>query len=243
MKQPAILLKNVSVHYKIGHQQLRDIFSRHKKSDNFVALSNINLNIKYGERVALIGANGAGKSTLLKVMSGIYQPAYGTVKIRGRVSPLFEMASGFEAEMTGWNNIRVRCLLLGMSRQETETKIHEIAEFTELGEFLNYPVRTYSAGMFIRLAFAVSTAVHPEILLLDEVMGTGDAKFIEKSKLRLEEFIEKGSIVIFSSHSAPLIKQYCSRTIWLDHGKIMLDGETDKVMDAYLEWSQANVGA
>ena len=156
------------------------------------ALRNINLTIKQGERVGLVGLNGAGKSTLLKVMAGIYPPTAGKVEKRGHICPMFEFATGFEMNQSGWDNIRIRGLLLGMSPDEIEAKLPEIAEFTELGEFLSYPVRTYSSGMFIRLAFAVSTSINPEILLLDEVMGAGDIRFAEKAKRRMVEFMEQG---------------------------------------------------
>ena len=197
------------------------------------ALKDINLDINHGERVGLIGLNGAGKSTLLKVLAGINPPTAGKVERRGHVCPMFEFATGFEMNQSGWDNIRIRGLLLGMSPDEIESKLHEIAEFTELGEFLSYPVRTYSTGMFIRLAFAVSTSINPEILLLDEVMGAGDIRFAEKAKKRMFEFMEQGKILVFSSHSADLLKTFCARTIWLDKGKVVADGPTAEVTGMY----------
>jgi ABC-type polysaccharide/polyol phosphate transport system ATPase subunit len=197
------------------------------------ALDNVNLEIKQGERVGLIGLNGAGKSTLLKVMAGIYPPTSGSIVSRGHVCPMFEFATGFEMNQSGWDNIRIRGLLLGMSPDEIEGKLPEIAAFTELGGFLDYPVRTYSSGMFIRLAFAVSTSINPEILLIDEVMGAGDIKFAEKAKGRMLEFMEQGKILVFSSHSFDLLKSFCGRTIWLEKGKVVMDGQTDAVVNAY----------
>ena len=197
------------------------------------ALSDINLDIHHGERVGLIGLNGAGKSTLLKVIAGIYPPTTGSIRTQGHVCPMFEFATGFEMNQSGWDNIRIRGLLLGMSPQDIESKLEEIADFTELGEFLDYPVRTYSAGMFVRLAFAVSTSINPEILLIDEVMGAGDIKFAEKAKRRMYEFMEQGKILVFSTHNFDLLSSYCERTIWLKDGRIVADGSTSEVVASY----------
>ncbi|MBV9508064.1 MAG: ABC transporter ATP-binding protein [Acidobacteriia bacterium] len=197
------------------------------------ALKNISLDIGHGERVGLIGLNGAGKSTLLKVLAGIYPPTSGTVERRGHVCPMFEFATGFEMNQSGWDNIRIRALLLGMPRAEIEAKIEEIGAFTELGEFLSYPVRTYSSGMFIRLAFAVSTSINPEILLLDEVMGAGDIQFAEKARKRMSEFMEQGKILVFSSHNMEQLSTLCERTIWLEKGQIAADGPTREIMALY----------
>jgi ABC-type polysaccharide/polyol phosphate transport system ATPase subunit len=205
------------------------------QNHNYVvdALKDVNLHIGKGERVGLIGLNGAGKSTLLKVMARIYPTTSGQAVTRGHVCPMFEFATGFEMNQSGWDNIRIRGLLLGMTPEEIEAKLPEIAEFTELGEFLDYPVRTYSAGMFIRLAFAVSTSINPEILLLDEVMGAGDIRFADKAKRRMFEFMEQGKILVFSSHSFDLLKTFCERTVWLERGMIVADGPTDFVINQY----------
>ncbi|SPK71373.1 ABC transporter [Cupriavidus taiwanensis] len=197
------------------------------------ALKGINLEIKHGERVGLVGLNGAGKSTILKVMAGIYPPTAGETEIVGHVSPMFELATGFEMTQTGWDNIRIRAMLLGLTPDEVEERIHSIAEFSELGHFLDYPVKTYSAGMFIRLAFSVSTAINPEILLLDEVMGAGDLVFAEKAKRRMYEFMEQGKILVFSSHSLPLVEDFCERAIWLRKGEIAMDGSVKDVLAEY----------
>jgi ABC-type polysaccharide/polyol phosphate transport system ATPase subunit len=199
------------------------------------ALRSISLNIDPGERLGLIGPNGAGKTTLLKVMAGIYPPPRGTVHIAGRVCPLFEFATGFEMEASGWDNIRTRALLLGMSVREIEEKIDEVARFSELGEFLDMPVRCYSSGMLLRLAFATSTAVDPDILLLDEVMAAGDASFIERARARLDQLMERARIVVFATHALDLLPKMCERSIWLDHGQIVLDGPTADVVSAYLD--------
>ena len=197
------------------------------------ALKNIDLQIGHGEHVGLIGLNGAGKSTLLKVMAGIYPPTTGSAVIRGQVCPMFQFATGFEMNQSGWDNIRIRGLLLGMKPHEIEAKLPEIAEFTELGRFLDYPVRTYSSGMFIRLAFAVSTSIDPEILLIDEVMGAGDIKFAAKARQRMMEFMEQGKILVFASHNSEMLASFCERTIWLDQGRIAADGPTAEVTAQY----------
>ncbi|TPO12348.1 ABC transporter ATP-binding protein [Mesorhizobium sp. B1-1-5] len=205
----------------------------HQSTYSVDALRGVNLSIGSGERVGLIGLNGAGKSTLLKVMAKIYPPTSGKVVVRGHVCPMFEFATGFEMNQSGWDNIRIRGLLLGMSPAEIEEKLPEIGAFTELGEFLDYPVRTYSAGMFIRLAFAVSTSINPEILLIDEVMGAGDIRFADKAKRRMYEFMEQGKVLVFASHATNLLESFCRRTIWLDAGGVRMDGETSKVLEIY----------
>lgn len=199
------------------------------------ALRGISLAIGPGERVGLIGPNGAGKTTLLKVMAGIYPPQRGEVRVQGRVCPLFEFATGFEMDASGWDNIRTRALLLGMSAREIEGKIEEIGRFTELGEFLDVSVRCYSAGMLLRLAFATSTAVDPEILLLDEVMAAGDASFIEQARARMDHLMERARIVVFATHALDLLPKMCERTIWLDHGRLAGDGRTADVVSDYLD--------
>jgi lipopolysaccharide transport system ATP-binding protein len=199
------------------------------------ALRGVSLRIEPGERVGLVGPNGAGKTTLLKVMAGIYPPHHGVVEIQGRVCPLFEFVTGFEMDATGWDNIRTRALLLGMSAPDIEEKIEDIGRFTELGEFLDVPVRCYSAGMLLRLAFATSTAVNPEILLLDEVMAAGDASFIHHARARMDQMMERARIVVFATHALELLPKICERTIWLDHGRIVLDASTPEVVSAYLD--------
>lgn len=206
---------------------------RPRASYKIDALKSVSIDIQHGERVGLIGLNGAGKSTLLKVMAGIYPPSRGSIASKGLICPMFEFATGFEMTQSGWDNIRIRGLLLGMTRDEIEAKLPEIAEFTELGEFLDYPVRTYSSGMFIRLAFAISTSLNPEILLIDEVMGAGDVRFAAKAKQRMFKFMEYGKILVFSSHDFGLLKSLCSRTIWLEKGVVMDDGPSDQVIEKY----------
>lgn len=237
MKLSSIAISNATVKYPINQpKKMSELFSRHILPTTITALSQINLSITQGERVGLIGLNGAGKTTLLKVIAKIYSPIQGTCKVIGKICPLFELATGFEMDLNGWNNIRIRGMLLGMTKKEMEVKIKEIAHFTELGSFLDYPVRTYSAGMFVRLAFAISTAVDPEILLLDEVIGAGDIAFANKAQKRVYEFIDKGHIMVLSTHSYEWLKQFCHRTIWLDKGMIKADGPTDFVWNEYTQY-------
>jgi ABC-type polysaccharide/polyol phosphate transport system ATPase subunit len=242
MSKVSIALDDVSLHFsgRAGDNSLKTwIAGRFRpageRPKDYVvkALQNISLRIDEGERVGLIGLNGAGKTTLLKVMAGIYPTTSGTAVTAGHVCPLFEFATGFEMHQTGYDNIRIRGLLLGMTHAEIERKMPEIAAFTELGAFLDYPVKTYSAGMFIRLAFAVSTSVNPEVLLIDEVMGAGDQRFAERARKRMLEFMREGKVLVFSSHSMEMLKSFCSRTVWLERGRIAMDGPTDEVIAAY----------
>jgi ABC-type polysaccharide/polyol phosphate transport system ATPase subunit len=197
------------------------------------ALENVTLKINHGDQLGIIGHNGAGKSTLLRVFAGIYQPSAGTLSIDGRVSPLFSTSPGLDPDDTGYENIVTCGLLLGMSRAEIQRKLPEIEAFSELSDYLGLPARTYSTGMLVRLGFAIATAIDPEILLLDEELGTGDARFTARAARRVEELIARSSIVVLASHSDDLIRRICNRTILLDHGRVMLDGPTNDVLEAY----------
>jgi len=238
---PQILLEHVDLEFHVGAERhdtlksaLRHGIGRRRVEPRTVkALQSISLSIRSGERVGLIGHNGAGKSSLLKVMAGIYPPQRGVVRTAGHICPLFEFVTGFEMEATGWENIRTRALLLGMSPAEIDEKIDDIAAFSNLGEFLDIPVRHYSTGMFVRLAFATSTAVDPQILLLDEVMAAGDAAFIESARRRMNELMERANIVVFASHSLDVLPTFCDRTLLLDHGRIVADGPTSDVIEQY----------
>lgn len=249
MTDISIVLRDASVVFtgqtdllgRAKNKILRRPVSSNIKEYKINALSNINISIERGERVGLIGLNGAGKSTLLKVMAGIYPTTGGVAQTRGHVCPMFEFATGFEMNQSGWDNIKIRALLLGLKPKEIQAKMQEIAEFSELGEFLNYPVRTYSAGMFIRLAFSVSTAINPEVLLLDEVMGAGDINFAHKAQERMKKFMTQGKILVFSSHSPDLVSDFCERTIWLEKGRLRMDGKTEQVLKAYSDNYMATV--
>lgn len=199
------------------------------------ALEGVNLSFRHGERVALVGHNGAGKTTLLRVLSGIYPPLQGSIAIEGKVAPIFDIGLGIDPEATGYDNIRVRGLYLGLTRRQIEAKIAEIAEFTELGPFLDMPMRTYSSGMQTRLSFAVSTSVDPDILLLDEGIGAGDAAFMERARQRLRGFAERSGILVLASHDAELLARLCQRGIRLEHGRIVDDGPLVEVMARFKE--------
>ena len=199
------------------------------------ALENVTLHFQHGDRIGLVGRNGAGKTTLLRVLAGIYEPGVGTVRVDGHVAPLFDLLLGMDPEGTGYENILLRGLFLGMRRTDIEAQIDEIAAFTELGSFLELPIRTYSAGMRLRLAFAVSTSFHPDILLLDEGIGAGDAAFLEKVNRRLQEFTSKATIIVLASHSEQLVRQLCSTSVLMEHGRIIEISSTSEVLELYRE--------
>jgi ABC-2 type transport system ATP-binding protein/lipopolysaccharide transport system ATP-binding protein len=199
------------------------------------ALENVTLHFQQGDRIGLVGRNGAGKTTLLRVLAGIYEPAVGTVRVEGKVAPLFDILLGMDPDGTGYENILLRGLFLGIRRTDIEAQIDEIAAFTELGSFLRLPIRTYSDGMRLRLAFAVSTSFHPDILLLDEGIGAGDAAFLEKAKSRLHEFTSKATIIVLASHSEQLLRQMCSTSVLMEHGRIIALGSTDEIFARYRE--------
>jgi ABC-type polysaccharide/polyol phosphate transport system ATPase subunit len=203
------------------------------------ALDRVTLCFEHGDRVGLVGHNGAGKTTLLRVLAGIYEPGAGSAQVEGHVAPLFDIALGMDPEATGYENVFLRGLFLGMTRKEVRVRLTEIAEFTELGDFLNLPIRTYSDGMRMRLAFAVSTSINPDILLLDEGIGAGDAAFLEKANRRLQEFTRKAGIIVLASHSESLIRQMCDKAVLLERGRVVLFGPTKQVLDCYRERSRA----
>ncbi len=197
------------------------------------ALSKVSFELHQGDRVALVGHNGAGKTTLLRVLAGIYTPNAGRVRVQGRVAPLFDTGFGMDIEATGLENIRLRALYLGFTNAQIEERIEEIAEFTELGSFLNMPMRTYSAGMQTRLAFAVSTSIEAEVLLLDEQIATGDKNFMDKAERRFEELIERSGIMVLASHSSSAVDRFCNKAILLEHGRVLAFGTAAEVMQAY----------
>ncbi|WP_296696987.1 DUF29 family protein [Thiocapsa sp. UBA6158] len=199
------------------------------------ALQDINLKLESGDRIGLVGHNGAGKTTLLRVLGGIYEPNEGRVSIKGSTVPLFDISLGMDPESTGYENILLRGLYLGLSRSQMRARLDEIADFTELGDFLNLPIRTYSAGMRMRLAFAVSTSVAPDILLIDEGIGAGDAAFLEKASQRLKLFTEQVSIIVLSSHSEALISKMCTKAVLMEHGRVIGAGTTEDVLEQYKE--------
>ena len=206
-------------------------------------MRDITFSLKEGDRLGLIGHNGAGKSTLLKVLGGIYQPTSGSLTTVGKVVTTLNLSLGMEVEATGIENIIIRGLLLGMKRYEIEKKIEEIAAFTALGEYLDMPVRIYSSGMTTRLAFATVTAMESDILLMDEVIGTGDAAFIEKAEQRLNEFINRSKIIVLASHSEDVIQKFCTHTLLLEQGKMVAIGVNKEMFDLYRTRTAQGVAA
>ena len=196
-------------------------------------LDNVTFRIDHGDRVGLIGHNGAGKSTLLRVLAKIYEPTTGNIHFEGKVSPLLDITLGINPESTGYENIILRGLLLGLSRKEITSKAKEIAEFTELGDYLSVPIRTYSSGMLLRLAFGVATSISPEILLMDEAIGAGDASFLDKAQKKLDSLIEQSSIVVIASHSNEVIRKTCNKAILMDSGKVKYFGPVEEALNHY----------
>jgi ABC-2 type transport system ATP-binding protein/lipopolysaccharide transport system ATP-binding protein len=197
------------------------------------ALENVDVRFESGDRIGLIGHNGAGKSTLLRLMARIYAPTMGSVISEGKIVPLLDISLGMDENSTGLQNIRLRGLLLGMSDAEIKEKTPGIIEFCELGDYLDLPLRTYSSGMRVRLAFAVSTAVDAEILLLDEVMGVGDASFMQKAKSRLEDLHSRAEIVVLAMHSNTEIRRVCNKALWMERGHVKAFGPVEEVVSAY----------
>jgi homopolymeric O-antigen transport system ATP-binding protein len=197
------------------------------------ALRDITLSLRHGDRVGLIGHNGAGKSTLLRLLSGIYEPTMGVSRIVGKVAPVFDLGVGMDPEISGYENIIIRGLFLGMTRKQMEARTEEIAEFSELGDYLSMPLRTYSTGMRVRLALGVVTSIDLEILLLDEGIGAVDSAFLEKARERLTALVERSGILVFASHSDEFLIELCSSGLWLDHGQIREQGDLREVLAHY----------
>jgi ABC-2 type transport system ATP-binding protein len=197
------------------------------------ALSNLNLELRTGDRMALVGHNGAGKTTLLRVIAGIYEPVTGHVSKRGRIAPLFDVGLCMDPETTGYDNIYLRGLLLGLNRRQIYSRIDEIADFSELGTFLDMPIRTYSTGMQARLAFAISTSIEPDILLLDEGIAAGDAAFLTKANKRMHELVDKAGILVFASHSEEHLQRFCNKAVLLERGRVRNEGRLEEILSEY----------
>ncbi len=211
--------------------------SEYEKISYIDALKKINFSLKSGDRLGLIGRNGAGKTSLLKILSGIYQPTRGKIDVQGHVSPLLGISVGMHPLATGYENIKFRCLLHGIDKKKIPSIVKDVEEFTELGHFLSMPIKTYSSGMSVRLSFGLATAITPDILILDEVVGVGDAQFIDKAKLRLTNLIESSNILVLASHSDEIILKFCNKILWLDQGSIVKFGQNDVrgVLNEYKE--------
>ncbi|MCH4092985.1 MAG: ABC transporter ATP-binding protein [Acetobacter peroxydans] len=206
---------------------------RSTKDDRVVihALRDINLHLTEGARVALVGHNGAGKSTMLQLLSGVYEPSSGSAHIEGKVSSLLNLSMGMDAERTGRENIILRAVFLGMSIAQAKALVPEIAEFSELGPYLDLPMRTYSSGMSMRLGFGVSTAIQPDIILMDEMISVGDVRFAAKAKARLQKMMDRAGILVMASHSSATLRQYCDRALWLKEGRVIADGPLEEILE------------
>ena len=203
------------------------------KYQDFYALNDVSFSVNRGEVVGIIGTNGSGKSTLLKCISGFYKPSAGSVVTAGRVAPMLELGSGFDYELSGRENIFLNGAIMGYSESFLKEQYDEILAFSELGEFIYQPIKTYSSGMLMRLAFSVATLVNPEILIVDEILAVGDERFQKKSFARMSQLMQGGTTVLMVSHRLEQIREMCSRVIWLSHGRVVMDGATGEVCDAY----------
>ncbi|WP_304985770.1 ABC transporter ATP-binding protein [Coxiella-like endosymbiont] len=202
------------------------------------ALNDISFSLKHGDRLGLIGHNGSGKSTLLRVLAGVFAPKFGKVEIDGKVASLLDINIGIQPELNGYENIKIRGMLLGLSKKEIKSLIPDIQEFTEIGEYLAMPIKKYSTGMAVRLAFALSTIVDPDILLIDEIFGAGDTAFQFKARKRMDSFVKKSNIVVMASHSNEIIKTYCNKVLWLEHGNMRSFGGVEIMEDSKISTSK-----
>ena len=236
----AIAIENVTQRFRVIHERpdtVRELFSklfRKKESyHDFEAVSDVSLTIRQGEMVGIIGRNGSGKSTLLKIMAGVYIPSAGRVEVNGTIAPLIELGAGMHHELTGRENILLNGLLMGFSKREMLSRQQSIIDFADIGDFIDAPVKQYSSGMYMRLAFSVATEVDPEILLVDEILAVGDLAFQAKCFDRLRHFRESGKTILMVSHTMGPIRDYCDRAILLDKGRMVVDGSPEEAIDAY----------
>ena len=237
--QPAIELRQVwkTFHRHMGQLLLRSHFRKlltwKDSVERFHALRDVSFQVEDGESVAVMGKNGAGKSTLLSLVAGLVPPDRGSVLVRGRVAPLLELGSGFHPDLTGIENVHLNAALLGLSRKQTVARLEEILDFAEIADFIREPLRTYSTGMVMRLAFSVAMNLDPDILVIDEVLAVGDSAFQAKCLDKILDFRQRGKTILCVSHAAGMVQKLCRRAIWLDHGELMLDGPIDEVACAY----------
>lgn len=247
---PVIRLENVTQRFRVIHERpdtMRELFSRmfrHNASfHDFEAVKNASLEIPRGQAVGIVGRNGSGKSTLLKIIAGVYKPSMGTVEVNGTLAPLIELGAGFHHELTGRENILLNGLLMGYSKREMMERQQSIIDFADIGEFIDAPVKQYSSGMYMRLAFAVATEVDPQILLVDEILAVGDIGFQEKCFERIRRFRESGKTIILVTHNMDNVKRHCERAILIDHGSILVDGTPDEAISFYTNLMNVEVVA
>ena len=239
----SIRVENLSIKFRIYHDRspsLKDYFANLFKRQSqtahsdFWAVKDVSFEIRAGDRVGIVGHNGAGKSTLLKALCRVYESSDGLISVDGRIAPLLEIGAGFHPEFTGRENIYLNGAILGYTKQQIRSIEPEVIAFAELEEFIDTPVKYYSTGMYMRLAFSLATAIHPDILVLDEIFAGGDAAFMEKAKARMHDLIDKADIMIMVSHDHQLVKSLCNRVIWIDHGKLVADGPPEDIVGRYL---------
>lgn len=235
-----ISVKDVSMRFRLSDDRVLSLkefvtkkLERKIKQTDFWALKNVSFDVERGEVIGIIGRNGSGKSTLLKIISGILKPTCGQVVCNGNIVPMLELGSGFDADLTGRENVFLNGAILGYSEEFLKEKYQEIVEFSELGDFIEIPVRNYSSGMMMRLAFSVATVVNPQILIVDEILAVGDESFQAKSRARMKELMNGGATVLFVSHSMSQIRMMCNRVVWLDEHKVKMIGETNEVCAQY----------
>lgn len=235
-----VSVKNISLKFKMEQNRANSLkefcvrwLKRDLKSEDFWALTDVSFDVEKGDVIGIIGHNGAGKSTLLKVISGIMKPTKGTIEAHGNIVPMLELGSGFDMELSGRENIYLNGAILGYSEEFLNEKYDEIVTFSELGNFIEAPLRTYSSGMLARLAFSVACIVEPEILIVDEILSVGDADFQEKSRARMMDLMTGGTTVFFVSHSLKQIREMCNKVVWLEHGKIQAIGKTEEICNMY----------
>lgn len=240
MSETVIEVKDVTMRFRMNSDKIRSLKEfvttalRGKlRYDEFTALDHVSFTVKKGETLGLIGRNGAGKSTMLKVISGILKPTEGSITTQGNIVPMLELGSGFDFDLTGRENIFLNGAILGYSEEFLKGKYEEIVAFSELGQFIEVPIRNYSSGMLARLAFSVAAMVQPEILIVDEILSVGDAAFQEKSHKRMLELMGGGTTVLFVSHSLEQVRDMCDHVIWLEQGHVRMQGETQEVCAAY----------
>lgn len=246
-KDVAISVQNVSMAFSLNKEKvdnLKEYFikfvTRKLEYKKFDALKNISFEVKKGERLAIMGFNGAGKSTLLKVIVGVYKPTTGSVERNGVIAPLLELGAGFDPNYSGKENIYLYGSILGYSREFIQSKYDEIVSFSELGKFIDVPLKNYSSGMKARLGFSIATAVNPDVLILDEVLSVGDAKFREKSMKKVQSMFDNGVTVLFVSHNASQVKELCNRAILINHGEVIAQGDVNEVADLYQRISKGD---
>jgi len=235
-----IKVDNVSMHFRMDKNHTTSLkewvvswLKGKQQYEHFHALDDVSFEVKRGEIFGIIGRNGAGKSTLLKVVSGIYKPTAGKAVTAGRIAPMLELGSGFDPELSGHDNIFLNGAILGFSEEFLQSKYDEIVAFSELGDFIHQPIKTYSSGMMMRLAFSVATIVEPEVLIVDEILAVGDAAFQAKSHARMMELMAGGTTVLFVSHSLDQVREMCDRVLWLEHGTVKKCGPAQEICDEY----------